>query len=98
MPSPEKFKKSLEMFDVDDAIISQINEGYEDIVDKSPKKTKAAYFKRAVDIRTEQIDAQELQDIFDYYYYEDEPVLTLLLIKPDKREVTLELEKEEGEE
>ena len=44
-----------------------------------------------------QINGVELQDIFDYYYYEDEPVLTLLLIKPDKREVTLQLEKEEGE-
>ena len=44
-----------------------------------------------------QINGVELQDIFDYYYYEDEPVLTLLLIKPDQREVTLQLEKEEGE-
>lgn len=64
MPSPEKFKKSLEMFGVDGDVIAQINEGYEDIVDKTPKKTKAAYFKRAVDIMNEQVEPQKLQDIF----------------------------------
>lgn len=65
MPSPEKFKKSLEKFEIDENVISKINEGYEDIVDKAPKKTKAAYFKRAVDIMTEQVDAQKLQEIFE---------------------------------
>lgn len=66
MPSPEKFKKSLEKFEIDENVISQINEGYEDIVDKAPKKTKAAYFKQAVDIMTEQVDAQKLQEIFEW--------------------------------
>lgn len=66
MPSPEKFKKSLEKFGIGEDVISQINEGYEDIVDKTPKKTKAAYFKRAVDIMNEQVDAQKLQDIFEW--------------------------------
>ena len=41
MPSPEKFKKSLEKFGIGEDIISQINEGYEDIVDKAPKKNKS---------------------------------------------------------
>lgn len=66
MPSPEKFKKSLEKFEIDENVISQINEGYEDIVDKAPKKTKAAYFKQAVDIMTEQVDAQKLREIFEW--------------------------------
>lgn len=66
MPSPEKFKKSLEMYGVDEKVISQINEGYEDVVDQTPKKTRAAYFKRAVDIMTEQVDSQKLQDIFEW--------------------------------
>lgn len=66
MPSPELFQKSLVKFGIDEDIISQIKEGYEDIVDKSPKKTKAAYFKRAVDIMTEQVEAQKLQDIFEW--------------------------------
>lgn len=66
MPSPEKFKKSLEKFGIGEKVISQINEGYEDTVDKTPKKTRAAYFKRAVDIMTEQVDSQKLQDIFEW--------------------------------
>lgn len=66
MPSPEKFKKSLEKFGIGEKVISQINEGYEDTVDKTPKKTRAAYFKRAVDIMMEQVDSQKLQDIFEW--------------------------------
>ena len=66
MPSPEKFKISLEKFDIGGDVILQINEGYEDIVDKTPKKTKAAYFKRAVDIMTEQVEAHKLQDVFEW--------------------------------
>lgn len=66
MPSPEKFKESLEKFSIDEKVIAQINEGFEDIVSKSPKKIKAAYFKQAVDIMTEQVDAQKLQDIFEW--------------------------------
>lgn len=66
MPSPEKFKESLVKFDVSEDVISQINSGYEDIVSKTPKKTKAAYFKRAVEIMNEQVDSQKLQDIFEW--------------------------------
>ena len=66
MPSPEKFKKSLEKFGIDEEVVLQINEGYEDIVDKASKKIKAAYFKRAVDIMEEQVEPQKLQDIFEW--------------------------------
>lgn len=66
MPSPEKFKKSLEKFGIDENVISQINEGYEDTVDKTLKKTKAAYFKRATDILTKQVDMQKLQELFEW--------------------------------
>ena len=66
MPSPEKFKESLEKFQVDETIISQINDGYEDIVTKTPKKIKAAYFKRAVDIMTEQMEEEKLKEILEW--------------------------------
>ncbi len=66
MPCPEKFKESLELFGVPDNTISQINEGYEGITSKTPKKTRAAYFKRAVDIMNEQVDLPKLQQIFEY--------------------------------
>lgn len=66
MPCPEKFKESLEKFNVDTDTIAKINHGYEDIVSKTPKKIKAAYFKRAVDIMTEEVDAEKLQDILEW--------------------------------
>ncbi|MGN0401472.1 MAG: hypothetical protein ACI4HQ_04325 [Acetatifactor sp.] len=66
MPSPEKFKKSLEEFNISKDVITKINSGYEDIISKTPKKTKAAYFKRAVDIMNEQVDSRKLQDIFEW--------------------------------
>lgn len=66
MPCPEKFKESLAAFAVDENVISQINEGYEGIVSKTPKKTKAAYFKRAVDIMTEHVDAQKMQEVLEW--------------------------------
>ena len=65
MPSVEKFRETLEKFNVDEEIISKINDGYEDIVDKSPKKMKAAYFKRALDIMTDNVDSQIIHDIFE---------------------------------
>ena len=57
MPSPEKFKKSLEQFGIDPEVSAWIGQGYEDICDRSPKKTRAAYFKRAVDIMAENVQS-----------------------------------------
>ena len=66
MPCPEKFRETLEKFSVDAALRVEIDKGYEGIVSKTPKKIKAAYFKRAVDILTQNIDAETLRDIFEY--------------------------------
>lgn len=65
MPSPEKFKKSLEQFGIDPEVSARIGQGYEDICDRSPKKTRAAYFKRAVDIMAENVDAETLQAVLN---------------------------------
>lgn len=45
MPSYGKFQESLEKFNVNEKIISKINEGYEIMDSKTPKKTRASYFK-----------------------------------------------------
>lgn len=66
MPCPEKFKESLELFGVEQGVISQINEGYEDISSKTSKKTKVLYFKRAVDIMKDQLDREKLQEVFEW--------------------------------
>ena len=57
MPCPEKFRESLIKFDVDASIIDQINAGFEQVVSSTPKKIKASYFKRAIDIMDEKVDA-----------------------------------------
>jgi len=64
--STEKFKGSLTKFHVDEDVISQINEGFEDVTDKAPKKKKAAYFKHAVDVMNEQMDLDKFQEIFEW--------------------------------
>lgn len=38
MQSIEKFKETLEKFNLDEQIISRINDGYENITTRSPKK------------------------------------------------------------
>lgn len=38
MQSIEKFKETLEKFNLDEQIISRINDGYENIITRSPKK------------------------------------------------------------
>ena len=66
MPSLGKFQESLKKFNVDEKIISQINEGFGTIDSKTPKKERALYFKRAVDIMDESIEPEKLQEIFEW--------------------------------
>lgn len=66
MPCPEKFRESLEKFNVDQALIDEINEGYEDLASSSPKKIKAEYFSRAMNLLDEHLDFQKKYEILDY--------------------------------
>lgn len=66
MPSPDKFIESLEKYEVDKKIITEINEGYEDIVSGASKPQKAAYFKRAVEIMENKLEPETTQEILEY--------------------------------
>lgn len=66
MPSPEKFKKSLERFEIFNDVVDEINNGYEEVVDKSPKKVRASYFKHAVDIMEEKLDQGIMQEVLEW--------------------------------
>ena len=66
MPSLGKFQESLVKFSVDEKIISQINEDYGSVDSKTPKKERALYFKRAVDIMNECVESEKLQEIFEW--------------------------------
>ncbi len=65
MPCPEKFSESLVKFNVEQKVVDEIQKGYEDLVSKSPKKEKAAYFKRAVDIMDEKLAPEQVQEILE---------------------------------
>ncbi|MGN0634167.1 MAG: hypothetical protein ACI4JW_09905 [Oscillospiraceae bacterium] len=65
MPSPEKFIESLKQFNIQDDIVQRINEGYEGIVSRSPKKKKVAYFKRATDILISETDADMVHRLYE---------------------------------
>lgn len=66
MPSLGKFQESLEKFNVDEKVISQINDGFGNIDTKTPKNERAWYFKRAVDIMEESVESEKLQEIFEW--------------------------------
>ncbi len=44
-----------------------------------------------------EINGVELIDIFDYYYYEDEPAFDMLIEKPDQARHLVHITKSEGE-
>lgn len=66
MPCPEKFRESLQEFCVEDSVIRQINEGYEELAGRSPKKLKAAYFKRALDVMNQELEPEKLQELLEW--------------------------------
>lgn len=63
MPCLEKFRETLAQFQIPEYTIQQIEAGYEGITSKTPKKKTATYFKRAIDILTEQIEPQVMIDL-----------------------------------
>lgn len=65
MPCPEKFSASLKEYGVDEAVVKDINSGFEGIISSSPKKRKAAYFARAVRILEEKLDTDKMRDILE---------------------------------
>ena len=66
MPSLGKFQESLDEFNIDERIITQINEGYGILNSKTPKKERALYFKRAVDIMNANIEFEKLREILEW--------------------------------
>lgn len=65
MPSPEKFRETLAEFAVDETIVREINEGYENVVSKTNKKIKSAYMKQALDVMNEKLPKEQVQEILE---------------------------------
>lgn len=65
MPSPEKFRETLDDFRVSQDIIDEIYQGFDGIVSKTNKKIKSAFFKQALDVMNEKLPLERVQKIFE---------------------------------
>ena len=65
MPSPEKFRETLDDFEVDQNIIDEMYEGFDKLVSKTNKKIKSAFFKQALDVMNEKLPQKQVQEIIE---------------------------------
>lgn len=65
MPSPEKFRETLDTFKVDEAIIKEMYEGFGELVSKTSKKIKSAFFKQALDVMNARLPQKSVQEIVE---------------------------------
>ena len=65
MPSPEKFRETLTEFNVDSSVIEEMYRGYDEIVSKTNKKIKSAFFKQALDVMNEKLPPKRVQEIIE---------------------------------
>lgn len=65
MPCPEKFKETLEKYQIPKEIVKRINEGYEDIVSSTKPKIKGEYFQRATEILSNEINIDLMKKLYE---------------------------------
>lgn len=66
MPCPEKFRESLNKYNIDEDVQNEINDGYLELVSSSSKKDKAIYFRRAMAILDAKVDEKVITELLDY--------------------------------
>lgn len=65
MPSPEKFLETLTDFSVGKDILEEMYTGFGQLVSKTPKKTKAAFFSQALEVMNARLPADEVRAILE---------------------------------
>ena len=65
MPSPEKFRETLDMFGVNKEIIEEIECGFGELTSKTSKKTKSAFFAHALTVMNEKLPPESIQKILE---------------------------------
>ena len=65
MPSPEKFRETLTTFAVDEDIIGEMYAGFGEPVSKTPKPTKSAFFRQAIEVMNERLPKERVQEIIE---------------------------------
>ena len=65
MPSPERFRETLAEFAIDEALVREICQGYENVVSKTNKKIKSAFFRQALDVMNAKLPPETVQEIIE---------------------------------
>lgn len=65
MPSPEKFRETLDAFEVKKEIIDEIYCGFGILSSKTSKKIKAAFFRQALEVMNEKLPPEAVQEILE---------------------------------
>ena len=65
MPSPEKFRETLDDFKVGQDVIDEMYQGFDKLESKTNKKIKSAFFKQALDVMNEKYPKEQVQKIIE---------------------------------
>lgn len=65
MPSPEKFRKTLDDFHVEQEIIDEMYRGFDILTSKTNKKIKSAFFTQALKVMNEKLPPEKVREIFE---------------------------------
>ena len=65
MPSPEKFRQTLDDFNVEPALIDEMNQGFGKLESKTNKKIKTAFFTQALKVMNHRLPPEKVQEVFE---------------------------------
>ena len=65
MPSPEKFRETLDDFKVAQDVIDEMYQGFGKLESKTNKKIKSAFFKQALNAMNEKLPKEQVQEIIE---------------------------------
>lgn len=65
MPSPEKFRETLDEFEIKKEMIDEMCCGFEKISSKTNKKIKSAFFRQALEVMNEKLSVETVQEILE---------------------------------
>lgn len=65
MPSPEKFRETLDEFEVKKEIIDEMCCGFGKLSSKTSKKIKSSFFRQALEVMNEKLPSETVQEILE---------------------------------
>lgn len=65
MPSPEKFRETLDAFGIAPEFIAEMYQGFGTLVSKTSKQVKSAFFKQALDVMNHRLPPETVQEILE---------------------------------